>query len=112
MNTSTAYLITNPDSETKTKIQILGGQWSPSAMGYFLTQEQKDRLDRDDVPEPTLPNGIFINDDVIEWTVSGNTFDVRDKIKMLGGRWVPANKWWSVPITRSMDEIVAALTQA
>lgn len=112
MDTSIAYLITNPDDTTKTKIQILGGQWSLSAKGYFLTREQKERLDNNDVPEPTLPGGIFIDDDKIEWSVSGNTFNVRDKIKMLGGRWKPSTKSWSVPITKTKEEIIAALTQA
>ena len=31
------------------------------------------------------------------WTLSGNTYPVRDEIKRMGGQWDAATKTWTVP---------------
>lgn len=110
MDVLTAYLIVNPDHSTKTDIQRIGGQWSLSAKGYFLTEEQKELLDSGDIPEPTLPSGIYIDDMITSHRISGPTYEYRGKIKNIGGRWVPSAKAWDIPIEKATyDEILAAL---
>ena len=29
--------------------------------------------------------------------IEGNTYSVREKLKAMGGRWMPASKCWMVP---------------
>lgn len=111
MEVTTAYLIKNPDPTTKRGILLVGGQWSPSSNGYFLTKEQKDRLDSGDIPEPKLPDGVMVNNMIDVYRISGNTYGIRHKIKAIGGRWNPGPKAWDVPVDKATyEDIVAALT--
>lgn len=46
--------------------------------------------------------------------VTGNTYNVRDGLKALGGRWDAANKGWAVPASRAEEAraLVAGQTAA
>ena len=108
MNTSPAYLITDPDDSTKTNLRLIGATWSLPMKGYFITQEQKDRLDRGDIPKPSGDSGIVIEDEITEWKVSGNTYPKKDVIRQLGGKWKPAIKSWVIPMEKATKEDIEA----
>ena len=35
--------------------------------------------------------------------ITGNTYPVKDKLRELGGHWVPSSKSWSVPSERAAE---------
>lgn len=47
--------------------------------------------------------------------LTGKTFDVKEKIKSLGGKWDPDRRVWTLPLAMDTDELrtqLGALTQA
>jgi hypothetical protein len=47
--------------------------------------------------------------------LTGKTFDVKEKIKSLGGKWNPERRVWTLPLAMDSDELrtqLGALTQA
>ena len=58
---------------------------------------------------------IHVTREETQIVLTGKTFDVKDKIKSLGGKWNPERRVWTLPLTMDTDELrtqLGALTQA
>ena len=107
MKITPAFLVQEYNDEDKGKLQLLGAFYSAVHKGWFITVEQKEILDKSStdasvLPTPTIPSkgkgiGIFIDDLVDTWKVYGDTFNKKDAIKQLGGKWNPYDKSWRIP---------------
>lgn len=111
MKVDIAYFVSDPTDQEKRKIQLVKGTYSLMLKGWFLTQEQKDKIDNDDIPEPTLPSGIYIDDIMSDWKVYGQTFEKKDILKQYGAKWVTSSKSWLIPKEKiDRDGLIAALS--
>lgn len=113
-----AYLIQDPSDDDKRKLQVLGAIYSVVSGGWFVTQEQKSKIEDSKLDPSVLPTpdvkskgiGIFIDDLNESWKVHGDTFPKKDTIKQFGARWNSFDKSWHIPKTRiDYDQLVIAL---
>lgn len=104
-----AYLLRDPTPEEKEKLQFVGATWSSTAKGWFITQEQKDRMDSHEASNATVAPSVFKEDTGSHWRVWGKTYDKRDTIKALGGTWKPSTKSWEIPKANVTEEELDSL---
>lgn len=104
MEYETAFILRKPSDEVKNKLQLLGSSYVPNLKGYVLTKDMKEKLEKNDIPVPTIANGIFITEVDAGWSVTGKTFDKKEKIKQLGGKWNNFDKSWIFPKNRISKE--------
>lgn len=43
------------------------------------------------------------------WKITGNTFEFKENIKSMGGKWSPLEKAWRLPITTAVDSLYEAV---
>jgi hypothetical protein len=58
---------------------------------------------------------IHVKREETQIVLTGKTFDVKEKIKSLGGKWDPDRRVWTLPLAMDTDELrtqLGALTQA
>jgi hypothetical protein len=58
---------------------------------------------------------IHVKREETQIVLTGKTFDVKEKIKSLGGKWNPERRVWTLPLAMDTDELrtqLGALTQA
>ena len=48
---------------------------------------------------------IYFNREETQFVLTGKTFDLKEKIKALGGKWNPERRIWTLPLGIDMDEI-------
>lgn len=113
MKITPAFLVQEYSEEEKKKLQLVGAFYSLTHKGWFLSQEQKDKLEKSEtdpsvLPTPTIATakgiGIFIDDLVDVWKITGETFAKKDAIKQLGARWSGVDKSWRVPKEKASRE--------
>lgn len=113
-----AYLVKDTSSEDRALLKLVGAIFSSKHKVWFLTEAEKNEFDSKrtsttsttSVVEPIVEKKgkyvsykekvvkkIVIDDLLTEWKVSGDTFDKRDIIKQLGGKWNPGGKAWYIP---------------
>lgn len=120
MQTSPAFFVFNPSDEEKKRLQLVEALYSSKLKGWFLTSEQKEKFDKytndkSSIPVPTIQPvgkgiGIFVEDLITEWKISGDTYSRKDKIKALGARFNGVDKSWRIPRhATSKDNIISAL---
>ena len=58
---------------------------------------------------------IHVTREETQLVLTGKTFDLKEKIKSLGGKWNPERRVWTLPLAMDTDEVrtqLGALTQA
>lgn len=98
-----AFLIQEYTDDEKMKLRLVGATYSISHQGWFLSSEQKNKFDQSLLDPTILPKsmdnykGIFIDDLIDSWKVSGDTYQKREIIKGMGGKWNVSDKSWRIP---------------
>ena len=57
---------------------------------------------------------LYMNREETQIVLTGKTFDVKEKIKGLGGKWDPNRRLWTLPLSMDTDEVrtqLGALSQ-
>lgn len=106
-----AFLVSDYTPEEKLQLQTVGAKYDVGK-GYFITEDQRQQMEMyskmqgmiivdDAAPARTSPirsskksESIAIVDDVSRWLLVGNTYNLKDKIKEIGGRWDAGRKGW------------------
>lgn len=116
MKTTAAFLIQEYSEEEKKLITLIGGLYSFSCKGYFLTEEQKAKLDGyiedpSTIPVPSVAtpkgNGVFVDDLIDSWKVHGDTFAKKDALKNVAKGfvvWSNSDKSWRIPKEKATRE--------
>lgn len=107
MKITPAFIVEDLSDDEKNKLKLLGATYSSYSKAWFITSEQKDKLDKNDIPIP-VKSSIVIEDHISEWAIIGNTYDKKEMIKSLGGRWNPSTKSWVIPKNKADYETILA----
>jgi hypothetical protein len=57
---------------------------------------------------------LYMNREETQIVLTGKTFNVKEKIKSLGGKWDPDRRLWTLPLSMDTDDVrtqLGALTQ-
>lgn len=117
-----AFLVIGYTEEQKVLLQRVGATHSRDAKGYFITAAQKEQLESGNVREPSIPTTVTTRDGVTkvsrgidivnmgsEWKIAGDTYNKRDKIKAIGGRWNKMDSSWRIPLERTDEAALRIL---
>lgn len=98
MKTTNAYLVQEYNDSEKRLLQLVGAVYSYTLKGWFITEDQLNRMnDPSLLQEPIVDKDLILIDDLIDsWKIYGNTYAKKDTIKQLGARWSPSDKSWRI----------------